>query len=262
MPSSFARGNRLILSGIILLIFGTTSIGIWLYLVPPTVKDDALLKRMFEQVGLITSYAQSVETAITLSDRELMVRGEYYLNGPQNRFESIATTTLRIPEGKNVEEHSFTLRNISINDDIYTKIETESPALKKTIPHSSEWRHFTKNQIPDAFADIAVSGPTLDNLLLFSGSGAYLELVEARGEEAVSDERLVHYRFRLSQSLPQLGGTLETLMGRIGRDGHVDVWIDPESAMVRHAAFVGENYHSTTTFSAMNISREIEAPLP
>lgn len=262
MPSSFARGNRLVLFVIIIVVFGATSIGIWYFLQPQRVLEDSLLLRVFERINTITSYTQSVETEITLSDRTLIVRGEYYLNGPENSFESIATTTLRIPVGAKDEEHSFTLRNISIGDQVYSRIETQSPVLRETIPHSPEWRHFTKGQIPEAFADIAVSGPILDNLLLFSQSGVYLRLLESHGEEALGDERFARYSFVLSESIPRLGGTLGTLVGRIGDSGRVDIWIDPASATLKQAVFTGENYHSTTTFFSMNIPRMITAPMP
>lgn len=261
MPASFARGNRLALAGVMLLVFGATSFGIWYYLQPHEL-EDALLQKTFAGIASIATYTQSVETEINLSDRNLVVRGEYYLNGPENRFQSIATTTLRVPQGRKIEEHSFTLQNISIGDDIYSKIETESPLLQETIPHSANWRHFTKGHIPDEFADIAVSGPILDNLLLFSQGGAFLVPRESYGEEMLGAERLARYSFTLSESVRRIGGTLGTLVGRIGESGRVDVWIDPSSATLRQAVFTGENYHSTTTFSAMNIPHEIRAPIP
>lgn len=260
MSSSFAHGNRTALAIIVVFIFVATSLGIWYSLQPPGPKNDELLERTFSGIAVITSYTQSVETEIDLSDRKLLVSGEYYLNGPDNRFESVATTTLRISVGTKDEEHSFTLRNISIGEDVYSKIDTRSPVLAQTIPHSPEWRHFSKNQIPEAFADIAISGPILDNLLLFR-DGAFLELIQSYGEETWGNERLVRYAFTISREAPEAGGTLATLLGRIG-DGRVDMWIEPESASLRHAVFSGPSYHSTTTFSFMNIPRTINAPIP
>lgn len=149
-----------------------------------------------------------------------------------------------------------------MGNEVYTKVETDSELLMSTIPHSPLWRHFTRDSIPQPFINIAVSGPILDNLLILSRGGSYLALAASHGTEPWGDEMLVHYTFTLSEEgQKSIGGTLGTLLGRVGESGYVDVWIDEASAEPRYMVFQGENYSSTTTISAINIPKAIEPPV-
>lgn len=261
MPLSFARGNRVTLVSIILIVFSCTSLFLWLSLVPKAPTEDTLLRRAYEQIATVRAYTQSVQTEVQLADRLLQVDGRYYHNGAESRFASIATTTLVILNGKKSEKHSFTLQNISIYNDVYTKIDTESDILRSTIPHTPLWQHFKKDSIPEQFVNISVSGPVLDNLLLFNENGAFLDLVQSHGSSKWGDTSLEKYTLKLSNEAPMgVGGTLGTLLGRIGKDGHVEVWIESESAIIRYMVFTGENYVSTTSISAINTPYIIKAP--
>ncbi len=261
MPLSFAGGNRSMLVSIILIVFSCTSLFLWTALSPQDPVDDTLLRRAYEQVSLIHAYTQSVQTEVQLADRLLQVDGMYFHNGAESRFASVATTTLIIPNGRKSEKHSFTLRNISIYNDVYTKIDTQSEILRSTIPSTPTWQHFNKDSIPDTFVNISVSGPVLDNLLLFNEKGAFLELVESHGVVKWGDASFEKYTLKLSDKAPlKVGGTLGTLLGRIGTSGRIEVWIDAETAQIHHMVFKGDNYVSTTTISAINTPPLIEAP--
>ncbi len=121
------------------------------------------------------------------------------------------------------------------------------------------WHAFNKNSIPSQFKDIAVSGPTLDNLLLFRDSGSYVTLVEKKGDAVWGDETFSRYMMKLSPDAPENpGGTLGTLLQRL-RGGTIDIWIDDQS-MVRHMVFQNDNYRSTTTLSNLNAPPAILPP--
>ncbi len=259
MPISFARGNRLTTALVASIVFVVTTTLLWLYLRPPGAAIDEHLKSAFTNVERVTSYNQNSQTEIDLSDRRLHIEGVYSLNGPRLEFASIATTSILIPTQNGTVTHSFTLENISIQDDLYTKIDTSSPLLRASIPHGP-WRHFKKNAVPTELKDIAVSGPILDTLLLFSSQGSYVSLITSHGDTMWNQEKMRRYTFKLSPEVRALhGGTLETLVGRIAT-GTVDIWIDREDT-IRHAVLNGDTYHSTTTFSHFNTPPIIVAPI-
>ncbi len=261
MPTVFFRDHRVSLVVLALFFFILTSAGMWFYLTPAPLEYDELLKKTLDTVPEIRTYSQKVETTVFLSDRKLHVEGMYSLNGPDSSFSSDATTTLSFFEGKQLKTSVFTLHNISIGNDVYVKVHTNDPQLQTTIPHSPSWRHFERTHIPPEFTNIAVSGPVLDNLLLLKEGGAYLSLIESHGTSEWNDAAYARYTFELSKEASvNLGGTLGSLMQRIGDTGTIDIWIDEAEARVKYMVFNGENYHSTTTISAINTPPIIVPP--
>lgn len=207
------------------------------------------------------TYEIVVETTTALSDRTLEVLGLYRLNFDTKRFGAYATTTLTIPKEKpRNRTHTFTFLNLAIDNDVYVHIDTDSELLRKTIPHSPDWRHFKADTVPAQFKDIAVSGPVLDNLALLDKMGTYLTLLGQPAERTHGGEQFRVYEFNLSEKAGSVsGGTLEPLLRRIG-SGHVFVWVD-ESPAVRMMTFFGDNYSSTTTVRSVNSPVEITAPI-
>ncbi len=222
---------------------------------------DARLQAALSAVQSPRTYEVIVETATDLSDRTINVLGLYRLDFETNRFGSYATTTLTIPTEKPANRsHAFTFINLSMANDIYVWINTNSAFLQKTIPHSGTWRHFQKDAVPTHFKDIAVSGPVLDNLALLGKDGSYLSLSGPPIERTYAGESFFVYEFTLSKEAARVvGGTLEPLMRRIGT-GHVFVWVD-DTSHVRMMTFSGENYSSTTTVLTVNNPVEINAPI-
>ncbi len=243
-------------------LVAATLIGVgysYVLLTAPPKLDNRMLSAL-KAVQALGSYEMAVETRTRFSDRDMTVSGTYLLDLRNERYASLATTTLQIPNARGrIESHSFTLENISIGDDVYLRIDTESPLLRESIPYSAEWRQFTGGTIPAEFTDIAVHGPVLNNLALFSGNGKYLRLLEKPQEFVIEGVRLFRYRFELSDTASDVsGGTLRSLLNRIGR-GSVDVWLD-ETPAVRVMTVHGENYVSTTTVIGVNTPLQISAP--
>ncbi len=221
---------------------------------------DDRLQEALQSVQDPRSYEMLVETETQVSDRTINIAGLYRLDFEQRRFGSYATTTLIAPELPPKERtNSFTLENVAVGTDVYVKIETESALLRKTIPHSPEWRHFTDTTIPRQFTNIAVSGPVLDSLALLGGNGSYLSLMQKPTEIRIGSSTYHVYTFRLSKKARSVvGGTLQSLMGRIAT-GTVDVLVD-DARSVRGLVVHGDNYVSTTTI--MSVNTPVLIPIP
>lgn len=222
---------------------------------------DTQLQAALQAVQSHRMYEATVETATALSDRSIVVFGLYRLDFERNRFGTYATTTLTIPRNKATERtHNFTFRNLSIENDIYVHIDTQSALLRKTIPYGPEWHHFSADAVPAQFKDIAVFGPVLDNLALLAKNGAYLSLSGEPSERMYGGELFRVYSFKLSEKAASAsGGTLQSLIRRIGT-GDVHIWLDT-TPRVRLMTFRGDNYVSTTTILGVNSAVEIEAPV-
>ena len=207
---------------------------------------------MLERIPAITSYIQDVTTKTAVGDRTLTITGTYLIDGPSARFSSKATTTLAIP---NEGTHDFVLENISIGTAVYTRLTTTSSLLRESIPQSPEWQRFEKDSIPERWRDIAVSGPTLDILLLFRENGSYLE------EIPDTDDDPLTLLYKLSSHAPRdAGGTLGTLAQRIG-NGTVRLTI-AESGDLERVEIASDGYSSDVHISNINSVPLIEAPIP
>ena len=220
---------------------------------------DPAAKKILDQAGSAHSYIAEVETQVNVGNKSLHIIGTYLIDSSANRFASFSTTTLLSSKGRDTES-SFTLGNISIGDDVYTRIQTSSPALMKTIQHSATWQHFKSNAIPPSYVGIATPGPVLDNLLLVGENQRYLTFVK-KSSERKNGHVVQRYTFKLSKTIAKAGGTLEALSGRITSDGIIDIWIDTASSTLLSLIFTNNTYHSTTTVSMLNAPLSILPPL-
>lgn len=243
-----------------LVVVSVLSASVTYYFLTKKPEIDAPMTAVLQKVSEADVYTQFVETEFVVGMRHFAIKGTYRNNSTEGRYESVSTTTLMFLDSPSEPLHSFTLHNISVGNEIYTKLETESELLKKTVPLSKEWQRFTRGAVPDAFADIAVSGPVLDNIRILDKEGMYLALTESPYDETWGEETLRRYHFVLSDAAEaKVGGTLETLFARVG-DGSVDVWIDAQAGEVRYIRFENPPYYSTTTLSFGNSLPAIAAP--
>ena len=222
--------------------------------------SDPLLAKVIERSNSIRSYQQHVETETTVSERPIRVVGDYSINHDRIEYFSKATTTLTIPvPGKSPENHEFTLTNIALANDVYSKIDTKSEVLKKTIPYSPAWRHFKKDDIPPELKNIAIPGPILDNMRILDEQGKYLLIVKKHGRVKLGTENLIRYTLKLSEETP-LEGTLGSITNRIGKEGVVDIWIDEKIPAIRTIRFENPTYHSTTSISQIGAVERLSPP--
>lgn len=220
---------------------------------------DAPLKRAFEAAASTNSYTQLVETEAYFKDRRLYITGTYAVDASRRAYAALSTTTLFVagdPVG-----HVFTHENISIGEDIYTRVTTTDSLLKKAIQQLPSWQHFTSVSIPKQLFGIAVAGPIQDNLRILADSGKWLSLEKKPREETLNGEELLHYTFSLSGAHPESAGALDAILQRIGSRGVVDAWIDPHTSQPRYLRFMNREYVSTTTLLYPDPSTPIEAPI-
>lgn len=221
---------------------------------------DTRLKTALSEVQGVHSYEMYDETHATLPAHTIDITGRYSLNFETQRYESVSTTTLTMLDERPPENvHTFTLQHRSLSDDIYVRIQTDSPLLKKTIPHGPEWRHFKANAIPDRFIDIAVAGPILDNLALLREEGAFLSQTGSPAEITVASSTYHVYTFTLSKKAAEVrDGPVKGLVDFIAT-GTIDVWID-DTPSIREMHINGPSYISTSTFSNVNTPLDIVPP--
>lgn len=220
---------------------------------------DAPIKEAFAYASGALTYSQQVETTAYFPERKLFIFGTYDVDTPQRKFAAYSTSTLSILHDP--VAHTFTHTNISIEDTIYVKVETEDPLLQKTVQTDPGWQRVHKDAIPEKLASIAVWGPIQDNLKILSENGAYITLTKKWGEYTVGGELLRRYSFKVSGKTPESKTeALSALLDRIGKDGVIDIWIDARSA-VRMLTFQNPSYVSTTTLSKVNQPLTIEAPV-
>lgn len=248
-------GKRALIFAVVVLC--ALALGAYLYWTRPEAFDPALQKA-FSNAANAGSYEEQVQTQDSLSGRTLNVDGTYLLDAPADRYASFSTTTLVTVGSK--KPVIFSLDNISIGSDLYTRVQTESN-VPLAVPSSKTWQHFQADAIPSAYAGIAVAGPLLDNLKLFEGGGKYLTLTGEPVQEQQGGATLTHYTFKLSPAADlSSSGTLGVLMERIGEGGSIDVWIDTSDGTIRYMRFKNASYVSTTTISNVNATLSIEAP--
>ncbi len=220
---------------------------------------DAPLKRAFEAATVTSSYTQLVETEAYFTGRRLYIEGKYTVDASRRAYAAISTTTLFVagdPVG-----HVFTHENISIGDDVYTKVITKDALLEKAIQQLPSWQRFTSVSIPKQLLGIAVAGPIQDNLRILAESGIWVTLEKKPHEENVYGEQMLRYTFSLSGKKPESAGALDAIIQRIGSEGVIDAWIDPHTSQTRYLRFMNKEYVSTTTLLYPNPSATIEAPI-
>lgn len=245
---------------VLVCIAGLLALGVVLYYKPFSSAFDARLQAALTGVQGLHSYEMQDETRAILPAHIIEINGRYRLNFDAQRYESVSTTTLTMLEVRPpTNVHTFTLQHRSIADDIYVRIQTDSPVLQKTIPYGPQWRHFKSNAIPDRFIDIAVAGPILDNLALLRENGAYLSPTGAPVDISVASTTYHVYSFTLSKKATLVpDGPVRGLIDFIAT-GTIDVWID-DVPSVRAMRINGSTYVSTSTFSKVNTPLDISPP--
>lgn len=251
--------SKVLVWGIIVLCFGVlAAIGVYLTLDHYAHSLDSLMIETMKKSDQITSYTQEVTTQVDFADRTLHILGTYHIDRKALRYASFSTTTLNI---QGLGEHIFSVENMSFGDTIYTRVMTESPLLAKSIAQTGGWQSFLNTEIPKELENIALSGPTLDNILLFSEDGRFVRLEEKLGETIIDGTTLNHYRFSLSGATPTAAGSLSALIERIGPTGVIEVWVDPSSATIREIRATNETYRSRTILKNIGTPAEFAPPI-
>ncbi len=205
---------------------------------------DDLIKEAFSSAELTTAYAQDVVTETNIEDRHIRVAGTYVLDDTNKRYSSNASTELTLPDGT---VYSFSLQTITIGEDIYTRVESKSPALNLTVPASREWKQFKTNAIPTEYREIATPRPPIDNLTLFRKSGDYLTIKESRRDEERDREKLARYTFGLSSlAFTETTGPVSMIAERVGVHGTIDVWVSESDKHIRYIRLSNHPYSSET----------------
>jgi hypothetical protein len=220
---------------------------------------DPVARGIMDQAGIVRSYQAKVVTRAELSDRVVEINGTYTVDTPRERYGAISTTSLTIPGVS--ESHVFTLENISIGENIYTRLQTNSPLIRQNMPETNGWRNFTSKTIPENFSGIAIRGSISDNLLLLSEQGKYLQFLINVGNDDSFGKTFFRYRFKLSSNSPPPNSTLESIFNRITKDGTIDVWIDLDNKSLVALLFANDSYRSTTTIMHLLDVPEIIAPI-
>jgi hypothetical protein len=231
-----------------MILAGLAVVGVLLYLFwqPAESSLDQELRGELIKIGQNRSYAMEVDTWVSVYDRNLSIVGRYLLDEPNRAYASYSTTTLEVP--KTGEKHSFSLGIISLQDNSYLQLLTESPVLKKTLPLTS-WRYVPKETLETEFKGIASGGPILDTAKLFSDNLRYVVFRERREDSELNGNTFERYVFTLAEPEAKPGGTLQTLFERIGSGGTIEVWVQEHTP--RLFVFSGPSYYSTTTIFAL-----------
>ncbi len=221
----------------------------------PLTPRDPLIIAALEKAAHTQRYAQEVRTEAIFPGRHLRIEGTYLVDRERNRYASVATTTVVTPRG--TSGTAFTLKNISVEGDVYTQVSSKDPSVLASFGDPGVWSHFSATAIPEKFAGIAIPGPILDNLRILEDDGSYLSPAGTSTRDTKTG--LTRYAFTLAPAHHGApAGTLQALMGHIA-NGAVDVWVD-DDANVRLLAFTGPDYRSTTTVSRLGEDLRIESP--
>ena len=230
----------------------------YLYHVMSQPSFDGLMVRVLAQTATIDSYEERAETDVSVSKRRLLIAGVYKIDLKAHKFSSDSTTTLVALQGSGKAPSGvFSLRNVSLGDDVYYRVATKSTDLAYILSGGSEWHHYVKGSIPPEVTEVAVSGPILDDLALFRSGETYLNFDRKVGTFGSTTQYLLH----LSGVSGPSEGPLHDLISRVGLKGHIDLWVDETSANIKSVHFSGEDYESTTTIINLRHPQEITAPL-
>lgn len=250
--------KHLMLPLLLVIIIASGGFYYWYYIKNASLRDEFFNEAM-RKIPEIQSYSQHVETKTQLKDRKIRVSGNYDIDKTNKKFNSSFTTTLFILDmSQGNQNHSFTLENISIGKDIYIKIGTDSEFLK-SITKTNGWEHYTARNVPPKYSNIAVTGPIIDNLQLFTNNGRYIKVTD----KAVIEEDLLKYSLKLSEKAFTNKGSqiLGTLAERISKNGIINVWIDQETLYIKKMEFKNDPYWSLTEISNINSVPDITPPL-
>jgi hypothetical protein len=220
---------------------------------------DPLVEGVFDRAAQVSSYAQYVETRQVSERGTMQIKGDYLVDDTHRNYASYSTTTYTQAKGAAVV---FLLENRTIGADVYVRVLNKSPLVKLSVPAIGTWEHFPANSIPATYQNIAVAGPVIDDLKLLDDRGKYLTQDTNHGMTSFNNNRYMRYTFRLSRLAETANdGGIQTIAARIGKNGLVDLWIDPLSTEIAYMRLTdGASYTSTTTFSRFNEPLGIEAP--
>jgi len=224
---------------------------------------DRTFEKIVQNTANISIYTQHVETNTIESGIKMNIIGDYDMNKELNSFQSVATTTLILPESEKNAEHSFNITNISINDDVYTKVETDSDFIKGRMPDSNVWLQFKAASIPNNLSNISIPGPVIDNLKLFAENGRYLKILDDHKNDASVNEDELHYTLGLSVDAFKKDGleVLGVTVKRIGEYGFIEIWADKDTFILKKIVLKNDPYESTTTIYNVNNTIDISPPV-
>lgn len=253
MPFNLKK-TWVLLTILILVLAG--GFGAWWYWNNRGPQLDDLIREAFANAELTTAYSQEVVTETDIEDRHIRVAGTYVLDEANKRYSSNASTELTLPDGI---VYSFSLQTITIGDDMYTRVESQSTGLNLTVPASHEWKSFKTNAIPAEYREISTPRPPIDNLTLFRKSGDYLTIKEGRRHEERDGENLARYTFGLSSlAFTETTGPVSMIAERVGVHGTVDVWVRESDKQIRVIRLSNHPYSSETKVTTSPLPAIVE----
>lgn len=222
-------------------------------------QKDEQFKDAMAALGALTSYRQHVAMETDISARHLLIEGEYDVDRAHDRYRSTATTSLSALDGAFEGVHAFTLSHVALPPEVYVSVTSESELLSGSIPKTDGWKHFTDGAVPYEFQNVAVAGPVMDTLTLFSDDGAYLGVTKAPIEEGETRR----YTLQLNKKAFKERGldAVGIFVERLGEDGTIDVWFDTATHRIQKLRLSNPPYLSYTEYSELNSVPPITAPI-
>lgn len=221
-------------------------------------EQNEVLRQVFTDAESVEFYTQKVDTETSVSERSIVVAGTYHIDKKGSIYGSFSTTTVRVPSISYPIE--FTLENISANGKAYVRAKSDNQELNTTIPLGADWRVFRETEIPPAYKEIAITGPILDNLALFSEKGSLVRLEKALPGDTTFTYPLLRFQFSLRPEVAKRQGPLAAIYERVGATGKVDIWVSAEDKKIRHMVFSNPPYFSTTTILNLGTPQAIDIP--
>jgi hypothetical protein len=237
-----------------LFVLALISLSIYGYSYVKNQQDKAFIEQVFSSVESIDSYVQRVETELTVAERTVTIQGVYKNDRGKSAYASESTTTVQVPGSSSL--FRFSTENIALDNRVYVRVRADE-GTPTTVP-ADVWHTFDFASIPKEFETLAIPGPVLDNLLLFSEGGRYLRLESAQGADTTFGVNALRYRFSASGVKPETPSPLTVLLERIG-PGTIDVWVGASSTL-EALVITNPPYYSTTTLSDFNNPLGIAAP--
>jgi len=220
---------------------------------------DLILKKISQKSENIQIYSQHTDTETIVSNIKIKISGDYDINRKDNKFRSVATTSIILPEVKNNKKHIFNVSNISLDENVYFKVQTDSDFIKARMPESNKWLHFKMGQIPEKFNNIATPGPVMDSLKIFSGNGKFLKISKDYKKNYNKDTKELHYTLKLTNEA--FGEKGQKILGaitkRVGKKGFIDIWLEKDSLLVKKILMKNDKYTSNTLIHNINKAENI-----
>lgn len=231
----------------ILALAGVGIVGFLLLLLHPynpstEIRFTPQAQQTLDTLGKLTGYELYIETNTLFPDKELDIEGQYGFDHPRFSFAAQSTTTITT-EGI---PRSFSLKHMVFSDDLYTSIASGDPVLSKMVPVTNGWQHFQVGSVPRHLQAIATHGPVVDPLLVFRTTEVTFTPLTEPTKRVFSGATTTVYTTSLSAH-GTVPSAVETLRGRLGATGTVDIYFSEDESRVLGMVFAGPSYHSTTT---------------